>query len=308
MFAHVGEAVGPDDIWSSWGSDPFVYAGIVGSAALYAVGLRDIWARAGWGRGIALWRAGCFFAGLFVCWAALESPIDGLGTALFSGHMIQHELLAVVAAPLIILGTPWLAIVRALPRVWQQRIRRVERRVGAGRRSRRKWWLSIAFVVYVSTFWAWHVPALYDAAVRNEFLHSLQHACFLAGALALWWGVAGRHRYRTPLAGIALLFATLTQGAWGGALFVFATRAYYEPYRDTTRQWGLTPRDDIVAGGVVMWIAGTVFILAAAVLVVAWLGSMERSPDKGLAWKAPPAARPAPKASPTREDSTPVRN
>ena len=277
MLAHAGQPVSPHDLWSSWGTDPVVYAGLVAMGWLYLRGLRRLWATAGVGRGVARWQAAAFAAGLLVCWIALESPVDALGSALFSGHMLQHELLAVVAAPLLVLGDPMRTVAHGLAPVWRRRLGVADRLVtGAGSPSQRGWWLAGWFVAFVVSFWAWHVPVLYNAAVRNDVVHSLQHATFLVGALGLWWAALGRYRKRNPLPGVALLFATVLQGTWGGALFVFAVRGYYEPYLNTTEAWGLTPVDDINLGGSIMWVSGMVFIAAALFLLVTWLPALDR--------------------------------
>lgn len=282
VLAHAGQPVSPHDLWSSWGMDPVVYAGLVAAAGLYLRGVRRLWATAGVGRGVARWQAAAFGAGLLVCWLALESPVDAVGSALFSGHMLQHELLAVVAAPLLVVGDPMVAVSHGLTPAWRRRLGAADRLLtGAGRSAQRGWWLAGWFLVFVTSFWVWHLPVLYNAALRNDVVHSLQHATFLVGAVGLWWCALGRHRKRNPLPGIGLLFLTVLQGTWGGALFVFATRAYYEPYVTTTEAWGLTAVEDINLGGVIMWIAGIVFIATAIVLLGSWLLSLDRRDAAG---------------------------
>ena len=277
VIAHAGQPIAPHDLWSSWGTDPIVYSALFAVGWLYLRGLRRLWATAGVGHGVPWWRACAFLAGLAVCWVGLESPLDAAASALFSAHMLQHELLTVVGAPLLVLGDPLVAVARGLPPRWRRRLGGAERLLtGAGRPSQRGWWLAGWFGVFVASFWVWHIPGLYNAALRNDALHSLQHASFLAGALGFWWAVTGRHRHRSPLPGIALLFGAILQGAWGGLLFVFANRAYYEPYRTTTQAWGLTPLEDLSAGGAIMWTAELVLITAAAVLMGTWMASMER--------------------------------
>ena len=277
MLAHAGQPLSPHDVWSSWGTDPVVYAALVAAAGLYLRGLCRLWATAGVGRGVARWQATAFGAGLLVCWLALESPVDAVGSALFSGHMLQHELLAVVAAPLLVLGDPVVAVTHGLAPAWRRRLGAADRLLtGAGRSSQRGKWLAGWFLVFVTSFWVWHLPVLYNAALRNDLVHSVQHGTFLVGAVGLWWSALGRHRKRNPLPGVGLLFVTVLQGTWGGALFVFATRAYYQPYVTTTEAWGLTAVEDINLGGVIMWIAGIVFIATAVVLLGSWLLSLDR--------------------------------
>lgn len=280
MLAHDGLPVTPHDLWSAWGSDPFVHLAVLGVGWLYVRGLRRLWAAAGTGRGVTRTQAASFIAGLAVCWIALESPVDALGSVLFSGHMLQHELLAVVAAPLLVLGEPMIVIPRGLPPAWRRRFGRVERIVtGAGRPSSDGARLAVVFGVFLATFWIWHAPLLYDAALTSDALHSLQHLSFLTGALWLWWSAIGRRARRNPLAGVALLFGATLQGAWGAILFVFARQPLYDSYLTTTDAWGLEPVEDLRLGGIVMLAAGFVFVLGAGSLLVTWLAHQERHDD-----------------------------
>ena len=277
VFAHVGQPVEPHDLWSSWGSDPVVYAGLLVVEGLYLRGLRRMWRRGGVGAGISVGRSVLFLAGLVVALLALESPIDALGTALFSGHMLQHELLAAVAAPLIVLGEPLRVIPRGVPPRWRRRIGRAERLLGGvGAKDATSRWMVSWFIAFVASFWLWHIPALYEAALRSDVVHSVQHTFFLLPALGLWWCALGPHRRRFAPLGAVLLAATAIQGTIGGVNFVFAERAYYEPYRTTTEPWGLDPVEDIALGGAIMWTAGPIFIAAAVVLFGRWLARQEQ--------------------------------
>lgn len=287
MLAHAGQPVTPHDLWSSWGTDPVVYTGLLLAGYLYVGGLRQLWGAAGVGRGVSRAQAASFLGGLVVCWIALESPVDALGSALFWGHMLQHELLAVIAAPLLILGDPGIVIPRGLPPRWRRRLGRAEHRLtGAGRASSTGWRYGAAFLIFVASFWVWHAPALYDAAVRSDLVHSLQHFTFLGGALVFWYAAISRRGRRNPLAGVVLIFAGLLQGAWGGMTFVFAKQPVYDAYLTTTRPWGLEPVEDLNIGGVIMLGAGPIMALAAVTLLARYLTSMEEreaSPNRPTA-------------------------
>lgn len=287
LVAHAGQPATPHDLWSSWGSDPFVYSGLLVAGWLYLDGLRRLWAAAGVGRGVSRARAASFFGGLVVCWIALESPVDALGSALFSGHMLQHELLAVVAAPLLILGEPAVVVPRALPPAWRRRLGRVEHRLtGAGRTAAIGPRYVAAFLIFAGSFWVWHVPALYNAALRSDVVHSIQHVSFLAGALVFWYAAISRRGRRNPLAGMALAFAAIIQGAWGGTVFVFSNQAIYDPYLTTTQAWGLEPVEDINLGGVIMIGAGPIFLLTALALLAGFLTSMETQDEESTTTSA----------------------
>ena len=307
LLGHAGPPATPDSLWSSWGTDPFVYTGLLLAGWLYLSGLRKLWGAAGIGRGVSRTRAASFLVGLVVCWVALESPIGALGSAVFWGHMLQHELLAVVAAPLLILGEPGIVVPRALPPRWRRRLGRLEHRLaGAGQTSSTAIRYVAAFLVFAASFWVWHAPTLYDAAARSDLVHSIQHLTFLVGAVLFWYAAISRRGRRNPLAGIALVFAGLLQGVWGGTTFVFANQPIYRAYSTTTRPWGLEPVEDLNIGGVIMLAAGPIMAFSALALIVSFLTSMERSeagtdggrvPVRGWSGAAPLAAPGEPRSS-----------
>lgn len=276
LLAHAGQPATPHDLWTSWGTDPVVYSGLLLGGWLYLRGLRRLWDAAGAGRGVSRPRAASFFVGLVVCWIALESPVDALGSALFSGHMLQHELLAVVAAPLLVLGEPAVVVPRGLPPPWRRRLGRIEHHLtGAGRPSGSGPRYVAAFLVFAGSFWVWHAPALYNAALRSDVVHSFQHATFLTGAMVFWYAAISRRGRRNPLAGVALAFGATLQGAWGGTVFVFSKQGVYDAYASTTQPWGLEPVEDTNLGGVIMLGAGPIFLVTVVALLAAYLSSMD---------------------------------
>lgn len=264
----------PGDVWRSWSWEPAVLVGVVLSAWLYARGLRS--SPDGRPR-VPAWRAAAFYLGLLAVLGATTSPLDALGSVLFSGHMAQHLLLTVVAAPLVVLGVPLVPIAGALPAGPRRALRRFERALmGAGRPRRRARLILLWWAVYVATFWVWHLPPLYEAALHDEAVHAGQHATYFVSALAFWWSVAGPHRHRTAGLGVGVCVATLLQGAWGGSLFfAFAERSHYPTYRETAPEWGLTAVEDIQLGGAVMAAGGIVYLATAFALVAIWMGRGE---------------------------------
>jgi cytochrome c oxidase assembly factor CtaG len=209
---------------------------------------------------------------------ALLSPVDALGGILFSAHMAQHELLILVAAPLLVLGRPLAPFLWALPE---------PARETAGRWSRAPafaafWrWLTAPLVVFVLhglALWIWHLPSLYQATLDDDFIHALQHLSFFASSALFWWallhGRFGRLGY-----GAAVLYVFLTSLHSGvlGALLTFAPRLWYPIYEARTSRWGLSPLEDQQLAGLIMWIpAGVVFIVLGLALFAAWLGEAER--------------------------------
>ena len=197
-FAHAPEP-GPavPSPWE-WNLAPWLLALLALSAVGYAVGLRRLWVQAGSGRGVSRWQAWAFATGWVSLVAALVSPLDPLGSRLFSAHMVQHELLMVVAAPLLVVGRPLAT--------WTWALSPAQRRT-VGRLFQARGWTSlwstltdplVAWALHALALWAWHIPAFFDAALQNEALHILQHVSFLGTALFFWWSVLGhdpRGRY-----------------------------------------------------------------------------------------------------------------
>lgn len=280
VAAHPDHPVMPHDLWSAWTVAPTVIAPIVFGAALYLRGVHALWRRAGRGRGLAPWRVGCFSGGMLAMSIALISPVDALGEALFAGHMVQHLVLMTVAAPLLALGAPivgWLAALapehrHALLTRWRR-----------ARRARVLWqgashpistWLASAAVL-----WFWHAPGPYDAAVRNDVLHALEHASFLGAALLFWWPVVNPARRARLATGWSLLylFTACMQSGVLGALLTFARAPLYTAHLDTAAAWGLSPLEDQQLAGVLMWWpAGIVYLAAVLTLLAFWLREAER--------------------------------
>jgi len=286
-WAHTGRAPEPHDLWSAWTLAPGVIVSLAIGAWLYARGVRALWSAAGRGRGVARWRAACFAGGMLTVALALLSPIDAVGSALFSVHMTQHMLLVVVAAPLIMLGDPPTAMLWAFSVGARRRIGLAWREWRVGRaiwhQLRRP---LVAWTLHVGALWLWHLPTLYGAALRDERIHVLEHATFFLTAL-LFWSVLTERRPRHRLnvgAGTLYLFTAALQCTLLGALMSFARHAWYFGHYGTTAAWGLTPLEDQQIAGLIMWIpAGTAYLVALIPTVLPAL----RAPAQ---WVASPTA------------------
>lgn len=258
-----------DESLRSAGNELFVAVLLATSLGLYVLGLARLWTRAGAGRGITRPQALRFACGWLALYAALLTPIDTAGDTLFCVHMVQHELLMVVAAPLLVLGRPLEAWAWGLPVAWRGSFARVARIPTLG-----KVWDALcepigAWCVHFVALWAWHVPRFFGAALENEGVHVLQHASFLASALFFWWAVFGRGVRRPDGASMVLVFTTMMHTSALGALLTFAPTPWYAHYVGTTM---LSPVEDQQLGGLVMWVPGGVSYLAAGLWIVAgWL-------------------------------------
>jgi len=227
-----------------------------------------------------VWRTGLFLLGLAALLAALGPPIDGLAQRLFSVHMVQHMLLT-VAAPLLMLGAPVRPILRGLPRLARATVVRPLARSRPIREALH--FLRhplIAGALYVGGLYAWHLPALYDAALANQGIHVAEHAWFFASALLFWSVVIDPAPFRGTLGYAARLPYLLVMGAAQntvlGGLLSFSTRLLYGAYARTPERFGLDPVTDQRIGGAVMWVIGDfVFLAAASISFFLWLAEEE---------------------------------
>jgi putative membrane protein len=213
---------------------------LAAALGLYVLGLGKLWRRAGAGRGIGVAHAGAFAAGWLAAAAALLSGLHHYAERLLWAHMVQHELLMVVAAPLLVLGKPLQAWSHIVPL-------RIPRLLSEP---------TLAWALHALAVWLWHAPALFEAAVRNEGLHIAQHASFFLSAALFWWSVLAPGA--RPLPGALSLLSTMIHTGLLGALMTFSPAPWYAGY-------GL---EDQQLAGLVMWVpAGVAYPLAALFLV-----------------------------------------
>lgn len=277
-WAHDGRPVAPHDLWAAWSVEPWVVVPLFLSAWLYSRGVERLWRRSGAGRGVRRWEAACFAGGWLTLLVAMVSPLHAMGGALFSAHMVQHELLMALAAPLLVLGRPVVPFLWALPIGW--------RRAAGGWAKRnpvRSGWRALtnpfaAWLLHAAALWLWHLPALYEATLASEAAHALQHASFLGTGLLFWWAlVHGREGRMGYGASVFYLFATAMHSGGLGALLTFAPRPWYAAYGATTAAWGLSPLEDQQLAGLIMWIPASLSYLAATlILLAAWMRESER--------------------------------
>jgi putative membrane protein len=271
-LAHPGQPPAPHDLWQAWNLEPVILVSLGVTAWVYARGRR---ARQPVPAVLS------FAAGLLVLAAALISPIDALGSALFAGHMFQHMLLILVAAPLLVLGAPLGPLLVGLPRAAQLRLGQGWHAVRGLRAAAHGLTQPlVVWALHTLVFWAWHAPGLYQAALRSQLIHGLEHLSLLGTALLFWWAVLPARGARPAAQGLAvlLLFTMALQSGLLGALITFAPEPWYETYRASTAAWGLTPLEDQQLAGASMWVAsGAAYLLAALVVFAAWLNRIERA-------------------------------
>ena len=214
-----------------------------------------------------------FLAGLLSLWMALETPIDTLSDHyLDSVHMLQHVLLMFVAPPLLLLGlSPGMAA-------------RLARLPGLFALTEPVQAQVISAVVMI----VWHLPPLYDATLRNEGLHVVEHLMFIGAGVVLYWPIieatsAHSRWHMSPGAKLVyMLLATLPQDGVALAL-IFSRVPFYAFYTHVPRLIaGFTPVIDQTIAGAVLMIFGKVTLAIAALAVFfRWFGA-EQAADRRI--------------------------
>ena len=258
---------------SAW--DGAVLLGLAAAAVCYAIGSRRLA-----GRGARLRRVerASFWIGWATIVAAVAPPMDRAAAQLFSMHMVQHELLMLVGAPLLIVGRPIVPWLWALPD-------RLRPGAGAGlsRPAVSRLWRMLtapiaAWALHGVAIWVWHLPVLYEAAVLDEAVHAFQHATFVGTAVLFWWGlVYGRYGRAAYGASALYVFVTSVHTGILGALFTLSDGPFYAIYAERAAAAGIDAVADQQLAGLYMWIpAGLVLTLFGLGLIVAWLAESER--------------------------------
>jgi cytochrome c oxidase assembly factor CtaG len=265
---HASEALG-------WSFEPWVVWPLLVLAVLYAAGSSRL-ARRG---SVDRWRSAVlFWAGFATLALALMSPLHAYGTRLFSAHMIEHEIMMIVAVPLMVAARPGPVLLWGVPDGWRQPLMRLFRRPPLGWIWRAGTELTSATLLHTAVIWVWHVPSFFEAAVRNEGLHVIQHLSFVVSAAFFWIAVLDRDQRRHGQgAAVLALFFTSIQAALLGALLTFSTKLWYPNGPDPMELIGMTRSEDQALAGLIMWIpACSLYVVAALILMARWLMQMDQ--------------------------------
>ncbi|MCL7421375.1 MAG: cytochrome c oxidase assembly protein [Methylobacter sp.] len=276
--AHGAAAIARDGLWTVWNTDLTVLAPLALTGGLYTVGLCRLRRRVRMGSGIRRREATAFAAGWLALFIALVSPLDALGNELFSAHMAQHEIMMLVAAPLLVLSRPVAAFLWGMPTCWRRRAVAAWRRrplAGLWHFCRRP--LS-AWGIHALVLWLWHIPLLFQSAIGNNLVHTLQHLGFLLSALLFWWAMVDRQQgVSNRLLGVFYIFTTAVHTGILGALLTFTASPWYPDYAATAPDWGFTPIEDQQLGGLIMWVpGGAVFIAVGLLSLMRYFQEAER--------------------------------
>jgi len=260
----------------SW--DPWGLAAILAASTTYALGLAALWRAGVRPAAVRGWQIAAYAGGVLTLVIALVSPLDSLSDFRFAAHMSQHELLMVVAAPLMVLGRPFFVYLWALPVVWRKRVAAVL--ATPSFKVAREFFAAplLVLTLHAVVRWVWHIPALFEGAMQNDALHAFQHFTFFASAAWLWWTVLhGRFGRAGYGVGLLFVFVTAFHTSLLAALLTVAPEGFYPIYAERGLDTGAELLEDQELAGLLMWVPSAVLLLVSGLaLFIAWLGEAER--------------------------------
>jgi cytochrome c oxidase assembly factor CtaG len=241
---------------------------------------------------LPLGRLAAFLGGILALFIAVASPLDTLSESLLFMHMSQHFVLMSVAPPLIVLGAPVVPLLRGLPR-WI-----VRWGIGPILRNRPLHHIAgvcahpiVAWIIMNVMYIGWHIPVAYEFALSSEGWHNFEHGCFFFASVLFWllviepWPL--HHRRSSWLIVPYLLFADLVNTGLS-AYLCFAGRLIYPSYGQIPRPFGLSPLNDQIAAGALMWVFGSiVFVVPAIWKIFVILANLGISSDRNMKRMSP---------------------
>lgn len=268
---------------SSWEFRPEVLAIIVPLGVMYFVGWRRLRRHSAHNKLANGWRLASYEGGLGIIALALLSPIDRLGGQLFFMHMIQHMLMIMFAAPMLLLADPFPVFLWSLPVKLRQPAARLFERDSTFRRLLIKTTQpGVAWLVFLTIYLGWHDPQAYNAALTYEWAHNLQHITFFVASLFYWWplvGCAPHIHPRFPIWGkLAYLVGTIPPNMAIGVSIAFSSEVLYTYYLSVPRVWGFTALQDQQLAGAIMWIQGSEMYI---MITLFFLGRLFMTRGKG---------------------------
>ncbi|MET0263649.1 MAG: cytochrome c oxidase assembly protein [Rariglobus sp.] len=260
--------------WTHWHNEPHLVGGLILLGWLYALLTGPLRSRVAPGAAYPRGHAIRFYLALVVFYLAVGSPLDQIGERfLLSAHMVQHQLIMYVAAVLFLLGLPaWLVD----PVIAHPSLRHVSRFFTRP---------LICGLIYTLVYSIWHVPALYDWALQNRWVHIAEHVMFFGAALFYWWPIISPSRAYPSISYAAQMLYLI--GVVIGMTPVFAFIAFsgdilYPTYEYAPRLFAnFSPAEDQLMGSVIMKIGGMgVTFLVFIVAFYKWYQASERGAGK----------------------------
>ena len=226
-------------------------------------------------------QTGTAVGGFFFLILALAGPFDVFAYQAFWPHMVQHLLLSMVAAPLLLISNPLPVFLWTLPRLMRE---------GAGEllRPRGKIQNILRLIIrprvtlpfYILILYAWHVPDLFTMAITNSLVHYLQHFTFFLSAILFWWPIIGPAPIRSKLnypQRLIYLVSVITPTALIAAIITLSTGVIYDHYLSTSRHWQISALEDQTIAGIIMWIPGNLVYLASLTIIFfTWANKEEK--------------------------------
>jgi putative membrane protein len=287
--------------FDSWSLPVPVTVVLVLAALAYSRGWRRL--RTTFPRVISRWRFAAFMGGVLSLWIAVGSPLEAFDDELLCLHMVQHILLMAVAPPLILLGAPALPFLHGLPQSFVRHGLGPFLRCGPVQRLGHILvhpmfcWLAATVALI-----GWHIPSAFEFALRSDFWHEVEHACFFTTSMLFWWpvvqpwpSVARWPRWSVPL----YLFLGMLASDALSAFLAFCDRVLYASYASTPRLFNLSPLEDQAVAGALMWMTGTLYAIPAIVITLEML-SPDKSRGRRQEYAELPKSTSAPSGSPAR--------
>ena len=223
--------------------------------------------------------------GLVLLATALAGPLDYYSGDLFAAHMSQHIVIAMFAAPLLLLARPMPAYIWALPRPL---------RVGVGTALTNSGVIikvmriltrpSVALPLFIGTLYAWHIPAAYNQSLEDEWLHLFMHFTMFTTAVLFWWPIIGPPPIRTKLTHpqrIVYLLLAVTPTAVLAAIITLSKSVLFDFYLDSPGHFSWSPTEDQRTGGLLMWIPGNfVYLTTVTILFFRWFKEEEQKTSR----------------------------
>lgn len=253
-------------------------------ASTYIVGTTRLAARSDTNR--SFWsKTGASLFGLALLAIALAGPLDHYSGDLFAAHMSQHIVIAMFAAPLLLLARPMPAYIWALPRTL---------RIGTGTALTDSGVIiklmkiltmpTVALPMFIGTLYVWHIPAAYNRSLEEEWLHFFMHFSMFTTAVLFWWPIIGPPPIRTKLTHpqrIVYLLLAVTPTAALAAIITLSKSILFDFYLDSPGHFSWSPTEDQRTGGLLMWIPGNfVYLTTMTILFFRWFKEEERKTSR----------------------------
>jgi putative membrane protein len=257
----------------SWAWRPEILTTLGVAATLHLMGRWRLKQRGG-GPLVARWRSVAYLGGLAVLAIALMSPIDVLSGQFFFMHMVQHLLLVMIAPPLLWIANPMPIAMWGLPAGLRREVGRGLRPKAVFRRALQTLTTpGLVWLAFVAVLVGWHDPRAYQAALRSDLVHDVEHLSFFITAMLFWWHVTGAapHIHRRLSAGKRAGYAlsVVPPNMITGIALSFASKPVYAYYTIVPRLGRMSVLQDQMLGGVIMWIPGSMMYIIAALILIA---------------------------------------